>query len=54
MEKMLLLWDDLADWTHACRHLIGTALSEVANGAVSLATALFAVSAALWAGIRHL
>jgi hypothetical protein len=54
MEIMLLLWDELDDWAHACRHLASTALSEVAEVAAPLATSLLAVSAALWAGVRHL
>ena len=53
MEIMLLLWDELDDWTHACRHLASTAISEVADIAAPLATALLAGSVALWGTIRH-
>ena len=48
MEIMLLLWDELDDWTHACRHLATTAIAEVADVAAPLATALFATTAAFW------
>ena len=54
MEIMLLLWDELDDWAHACRHLASTALSEVADVAAPLATSLLAISGALWTGVRHL
>ena len=54
MEIMLLLWDELDDWTHACRHLASTAISEFADIAAPLATALLASSAALWGTLRHL
>ena len=54
MEIMLLLWDELDDWTHACRHLASTAISEVADIAAPLASAMLAVSAALWGIVRHL
>ena len=54
MEIMLLLWDELDDWTHACRHLASTTISEVADIAAPLATALLAGSAALWRVMRHL
>ena len=54
MEIMLLLWDELDDWTHACRHLASTAISEVAEVAAPLATSLLAGSVALWSVMRHL
>ena len=54
MEIMLLLWDELDDWAHACRHLASTALSEVADVSVPLATSLVSVSLALWSMARHL
>ena len=53
MEIMLLLWDELDDWTHACRHLASTAISEVAEVAAPLVTALLAGTAALWGTFRH-
>jgi hypothetical protein len=52
MEVMLLLWDELDDWTHACRHLAGTAISEFADVAAPLATALLATTAASWGIFR--
>jgi hypothetical protein len=54
MEIMLLLWDELDDWTHACRHLATTAISEVADVAAPLATALIAGTAAFWGSFREL
>jgi hypothetical protein len=54
MEIMLLLWDEIDDWTHACRHLASTAIAEVADIAAPLATALLAGSAAFWGVVRHL
>ena len=54
MEIMLLLWDEIDDWTHACRHLASTAISEVADIAAPLATTLVACSAAFWGVVRHL
>jgi hypothetical protein len=54
MEIMLLLWDELDDWAHACRHLASTAIAEVAEVAAPLATALLAGTLALWGAFRHL
>jgi hypothetical protein len=54
MEIMLLLWDELDDWTHACRHLATTAISEVADVAAPLATALLAGTATFWGTFREL
>ena len=54
MEIMLLLWDELDDWTHACRHLASSAISEVADVAAPLATALLAGTTAFWGLFRHL
>jgi hypothetical protein len=58
MEFMLLLWDELDDWAHACRHVASTAMSEVAAGAAHvgapLATALIAATATFWSAIRDL
>jgi hypothetical protein len=50
MEFVLLIWDELDDWTHACRHVAGSAVAEVATLSAplmgQLATASSAVS--LW------
>ena len=54
MEIMLLLWDELDDWTHACRHLASTAISEVADMAAPLATALVASAATFWGTFRDI
>ena len=54
MEFMLLLWDDLDDWVHACRHLASTAVSEVADLAAPFATALLAAAATFWGTLRDL
>jgi len=54
MEVMLLLWDELDDWAHACRHLASTAAAEVADVAAPLMTALLAGTAAFWGAFREL
>jgi hypothetical protein len=54
MEFMLLLWDELDDWTHACRHLATTAAHEVADVVAPAATAFVAVTAAFWGSVRDL
>jgi hypothetical protein len=54
MEFMLLLWDELDDWAHACRHLASTAAYEVAEVAAPLATALVASIATFWGVFREL
>ena len=54
MEIMLLLWDELDDWAHACRHLASTTISEVTEFAVPLATALIAGTVAFWGSFRDL
>jgi hypothetical protein len=54
MEFMLLLWDELDDWVHACRHLASTAAYEVADVAAPLATALVATVATFWGTFREL
>ena len=54
MEFMLLLWDELDDWAHACRHVAGTTVSEVVQVGSPLATALIAGTAAFWGTIRDL
>ena len=52
MEFMLLIWDDLDDWLHACRHLASQAVSEVVYVGAPLATAVLAGLAAFWGGIH--
>jgi hypothetical protein len=54
MEIMLLLWDELDDWAHACRHVASTAISEFTDVAAPLATALVAGTIAFWGGFRDL
>jgi hypothetical protein len=45
MEIFLHLWDELDDWSAACRHLTAATVEEVAQipGLVSAAVAAFAV-----------
>ena len=45
MEFLLLWWDDLDDFAHACRHVATSAFSEVAEATASLATGVSAVCA---------
>jgi hypothetical protein len=55
MEFLLLWWDDLDDITHACRHLVTTAFSELAESASALvpfATSLSALGAGLLVQLR--
>jgi hypothetical protein len=49
MEFLLLLWDELDDWTGACRHLAGEMVSEVGSVVAPLGTALIAGTATAWA-----
>ncbi len=46
MEFFLFLWDELDDWTGACRHLATAAAAEVAAFTAPLATVSSAV--AVW------
>ena len=48
MEFMLLLWDELDDWTGACRHLAGEMVSEIGAVVAPLGTALLAGTATAW------
>jgi hypothetical protein len=50
MEFVLLIWDELDDWTHAVRHVAGSAVVEVASLAAPLAAPLTTASSAvsLW------
>ena len=51
MERFLLLWDEIDDWTGAGRHLIATSAAELA---ASLGPLLSAASAlALWFFMPH-
>jgi hypothetical protein len=52
MEVMLLIWDELDDWAHACRHLATSAATEVADVVAPLATALLASAATFWGAFR--
>lgn len=45
MEFLLLWWDDLDDFAHACRHLATCAFSEVAESTATAATGVYAVLA---------
>jgi hypothetical protein len=51
MEFILLLWDEIDDWTGACRHVAGAAVAEVAVLSAPLATASSAV--AVWLLMPH-
>jgi hypothetical protein len=50
MEFLLLWWDELDDLTHACRHLVSSAFSEVAVTSAPFAAGLSAMIA--WALLR--
>jgi hypothetical protein len=59
MEFMLLLWDELDDWTGACRHVAGEMVSEIGAVVAPLGAALLAGTAtAAWAlllgHLRHI
>ena len=54
MEFMLLLWDELDDWTGAAKHVAGEFVSEIGTIAAPLATALLAGSAMAWAIISEI
>ena len=41
---MLLIWDELDDWTHACRHVAGSAVAEVATLSVPFAAPIATAS----------
>ena len=45
MEFLLLWWDDLDDFAHACRHLATSAISEVAAASAPLANGLTVMAA---------
>jgi len=47
MEFMLLIWDELDDWTHACRHVAGSAVAEVAVISVPFGAPLATASSVL-------
>ena len=49
MERLLLLWDELDDFAHACRHLATSAVEEVGTVAAPVTAAVSTVSAlVLW------
>ena len=53
MEFLLLWWDDLDDSIHACRHLVTTAFSELAESVSALAPLASGLSAlATWLVVR--
>jgi hypothetical protein len=45
MEFLLLWWDELDDLAHACRHLVSSALSEMATLSAPLASTASAIGA---------
>jgi hypothetical protein len=45
MEFLLLLWDELDDWTGACRHVASSAVTEVSELTAQLAVAASALGA---------
>jgi hypothetical protein len=49
MEFMLLLWDELDDWSGACRHVAGEMVSEIGAVVAPLGAALLAGTATAWA-----
>jgi hypothetical protein len=53
MEFLLLLWDELDDWSGACRHLAGEIISEISAVVAPVGTALLAGSATAWALLSH-
>jgi hypothetical protein len=54
MEFLLLWWDNLDDFVHACRHLATSAVSELADAATAVAPLATSASAAIaWLLLRH-
>jgi len=53
MEFLLLVWDELDDWTGACRHVAGEIFSEIGAVEAPLGTALIAGTATAWALLSH-
>jgi len=53
MEFLLLVWDELDDWTGACRHVAGEMFSEFGAVVAPLGTALIAGTATAWALLSH-
>ncbi len=47
MERLLLLWDELDDLVHACRHLAVSAADEVTGLGLPIAAAASALGAVL-------
>ena len=54
MEFLLLLWDELDDWSAACRHVAGEMFSEISAVVAPVGTALLAGTATAWALLSHL
>ncbi|MGB6605545.1 MAG: hypothetical protein WA747_10190 [Steroidobacteraceae bacterium] len=58
MEVLLLLWDELDDLTHACRHVATSAAVEALARAAPIVTAasaaLLAGTASFWGMYRQL
>jgi len=53
MEFLLLWWDNLDDFVHACRHLATSAFSELAEAAAAAAPLAAGLSAAIaWLLLR--
>ena len=51
MEFFLLLWDELDDWSGACRHLTTSAVNEVSGLTAPLAVAASALGG--WVMLSH-
>jgi hypothetical protein len=51
MERFLLLWDELDDWTGACRHLTASAVNEVSGLTAPLAVVASALGG--WVMLSH-
>ena len=47
MERLLLLWDELDDFAHACRHLATSAVEEVGAVSAPVTAAVSTISALL-------
>jgi len=54
MEFMLLIWDEMDDWAHACRHVASTAVYEVAQLPAPFAAAVVAGVATFWGAFQDL
>lgn len=54
MEFLLLLWDEIDDWTGMCRHLAAETIAELSAIVAPLGSALLAGTATGWALLTHL